>query len=119
MIEDANIDAFVRWLQSNGGYVDTTAMGITEYPDSGRGAIALCDIPVCAFIDPGSKELLMVTLYRHLNYSSFGLYAHYRKDAPCSHSRAQSRFQHERLPFLLSLVLMRGVHTDCTRVGLG
>ena len=47
-MEDTDIDAFIKWFQLNGGYVDTQAMGITEFPGSGRGAIALRDIPVCA-----------------------------------------------------------------------
>ncbi|KAN0091574.1 hypothetical protein V8E55_005140 [Tylopilus felleus] len=42
---DSDTDAFVQWFQSNGGFVDTKVMGITEFPGSGRGAIALCDIP--------------------------------------------------------------------------
>ncbi|KAG9309236.1 hypothetical protein JVU11DRAFT_10716 [Chiua virens] len=44
-MEDAAIDAFVQWFQSNGGYVDLQVMGITEFSEGGRGAIALCDIP--------------------------------------------------------------------------
>ena len=44
----ANLDAFVKWFQSNGGIVDLGVMGIAEFPGSGRGAIALCDIPVRA-----------------------------------------------------------------------
>ncbi|KAL4078201.1 hypothetical protein V8B97DRAFT_2015387 [Scleroderma yunnanense] len=40
-----DIDAFMTWFQSNGGTVDLHAMGITEFPGSGRGAVALCDIP--------------------------------------------------------------------------
>lgn len=48
MMDDADIDAFVQWFQSNGGLFDTKVMSITEFPGSGRGAIALCDIPVCA-----------------------------------------------------------------------
>lgn len=46
-MEDAGIDAFMKWFQSNGGFVDMQAMGITEFPSSGRGVIALRDIPVC------------------------------------------------------------------------
>lgn len=64
MMEDAHIDAFVRWFQSNGGYIDTKTIGITEFSSSGRGAIALCDIPVCVHYRFRSV-LLMVTLYRH------------------------------------------------------
>ncbi|KIK94087.1 hypothetical protein PAXRUDRAFT_828332 [Paxillus rubicundulus Ve08.2h10] len=43
---DVEIDAFVAWFTTNGGCVDTQAMAITQIPDSGRGAIALCDIPI-------------------------------------------------------------------------
>jgi len=42
----ADIDAFIKWFQSNGGTVDLRVLGITEFPGSGRGAVALCDIPV-------------------------------------------------------------------------
>lgn len=41
----ADIDAFIKWFQSNGGTVDLRVLGITEFPGSGRGAVALCDIP--------------------------------------------------------------------------
>ncbi|KIM69534.1 hypothetical protein SCLCIDRAFT_102571 [Scleroderma citrinum Foug A] len=41
----ADIDALIEWFQSNGGTVDLRAIGITEFPGSGRGAVALCDIP--------------------------------------------------------------------------
>jgi SET domain-containing protein 6 len=51
-MDDADIDAFVQWFQSNGGFVDTKVMGVTEFSGSGRGAIALCDIPVCASLIP-------------------------------------------------------------------
>lgn len=64
MSDDADIDAFVRWFQSNGGLVDTKVMGITEFPGSGRGAIALCDISVCCYRF-WSVLLLIVTLYHH------------------------------------------------------
>lgn len=42
------MEAFIQWFQSNGARLDTSAMGITEFPPSegGRGAIALRDIPV-------------------------------------------------------------------------
>ncbi|KAI6131503.1 SET domain-containing protein [Pisolithus croceorrhizus] len=36
---------FLDWFQANGGTVDLRVMGITEFPGSGRGAVALCDIP--------------------------------------------------------------------------
>ncbi|KAF9227023.1 SET domain-containing protein [Gyrodon lividus] len=42
---DSDIDVFVAWFRENGGQVDTQVMAIAEIPDSGRGAIALCDIP--------------------------------------------------------------------------
>ncbi|KAG8214259.1 SET domain-containing protein [Butyriboletus roseoflavus] len=69
MMEGADIDAFVRWFQSNGGYIDTKAMGITEYPGSGRGAIALCDIPVCAF-QSVPKGYTLFTLPRTITLST-------------------------------------------------
>lgn len=52
MSEDADIDTFMRWFQSNGGCIDMKAMGIAEFPSSGRGAIALSDIPVCGLSIP-------------------------------------------------------------------
>lgn len=43
-----DIAEFLHWFQSEGGYVDLSAMDIVEFPlsDGGRGAIALRDIPV-------------------------------------------------------------------------
>lgn len=38
------MDDFVAWFQHNGGVLDTSMMGITNFPGSGRGAIALQDI---------------------------------------------------------------------------
>lgn len=46
MDADPEIESFVGWFQSAGGSVDLSVMGITTFPDSGRGAIALRDIPV-------------------------------------------------------------------------
>ncbi|KAG1715770.1 hypothetical protein ID866_1394 [Astraeus odoratus] len=43
--EDTQINSFLTWFQSNGGTVDLRVMGITDFPGSGRGAVALCDIP--------------------------------------------------------------------------
>lgn len=42
------MEAFVQWFQSHGGYLDTSAMGISEFPpaEGGRGAVALKEIPV-------------------------------------------------------------------------
>lgn len=59
---DTDMNAFVQWFQSNGGFVDTKVMGVTEFPGSGRGAIALCDIPVCASsipIDVADGQLIL------------------------------------------------------------
>ncbi|KAG1772541.1 hypothetical protein EV702DRAFT_976611 [Suillus placidus] len=39
------MDDFVAWFQHNGGVLDTSMMGITDFPGSGRGAVALQDIP--------------------------------------------------------------------------
>jgi SET domain-containing protein 6 len=39
------MDDFVAWFQHNGGVLDTSVMGITDFPGSGRGAVALQDIP--------------------------------------------------------------------------
>ncbi|KAG6375716.1 hypothetical protein JVT61DRAFT_3293 [Boletus reticuloceps] len=44
-MDDADIAAFVQWFQSSGGSIDTKVMGIADVPRSGRGAIAMCDIP--------------------------------------------------------------------------
>ncbi|KIJ60009.1 hypothetical protein HYDPIDRAFT_117671 [Hydnomerulius pinastri MD-312] len=39
------MEAFVAWFVLNGGSFDAEVMGITDIPDTGRGAIALRDIP--------------------------------------------------------------------------
>lgn len=39
------MDDFVAWFQHNGGVLDTSTMGITNFPGSGHGAVALQDIP--------------------------------------------------------------------------
>ncbi|KAG1725403.1 uncharacterized protein EDB91DRAFT_90561 [Suillus paluster] len=39
------MDDFVAWFQHHSGVLDTSMMGITDFPGSGRGAIALRDIP--------------------------------------------------------------------------
>lgn len=56
----ADIDAFIEWFQSNGGTVDLRAIGITEFPGSGRGAVALCDIPVRSPLSYGDDQLTHV-----------------------------------------------------------
>ena len=37
---------FVAWFQSQNGTLDSSSMGIVDFPGHGRGAIALKDIPV-------------------------------------------------------------------------
>lgn len=68
-MDDTHIDAFMQWFRSSGGTVDTTMMGITGFPGSGRGAIALSDIPVCALSIPvvvsGQLMLLLYAYHRH------------------------------------------------------
>ncbi|KAF7322034.1 Ribosomal lysine N-methyltransferase 4 [Mycena kentingensis (nom. inval.)] len=39
------MDAVLSWFTTNGGTIDDAAVGFTDFPDSGRGAVALCDIP--------------------------------------------------------------------------
>ncbi|KDQ55786.1 hypothetical protein JAAARDRAFT_59753 [Jaapia argillacea MUCL 33604] len=39
------MDSLVTWFQSHGGVLDVSAMGLTEFPGSGRGAVALQDVP--------------------------------------------------------------------------
>ncbi|KAG2112090.1 hypothetical protein DEU56DRAFT_843138 [Suillus clintonianus] len=39
------MDDFLAWFQHHGGALDTSSVGITDFPGSGRGAIALQDIP--------------------------------------------------------------------------
>lgn len=43
---DAVTETLFSWFQSQNGMVDASSMGFTEFPDSGRGAVALRDIPV-------------------------------------------------------------------------
>jgi len=44
-----SVNEFVAWFQHHGGVLDTSVMGIADFPGSGRGGIALQDIPVCLF----------------------------------------------------------------------
>ena len=46
-----DIADFLLWFQSEGGYVDLSAMDIVNFPPSegGRGGIVLRDIPVSKF----------------------------------------------------------------------
>ncbi|OAX37925.1 SET domain-containing protein [Rhizopogon vinicolor AM-OR11-026] len=39
------MDDFIAWFQHHGGALDTAVMSITDFPGSGRGAIAVKDIP--------------------------------------------------------------------------
>ncbi|KAG2101297.1 uncharacterized protein F5147DRAFT_313989 [Suillus discolor] len=39
------MDDFVAWFQHNGGVLDTSMMAIADFPGSGRGAVALQDMP--------------------------------------------------------------------------
>lgn len=40
------MDDFIVWFQHHGGALDTSVISITDFPGSGRGAIAVKDIPV-------------------------------------------------------------------------
>ena len=47
------MEGFISWLQSHEAFLDTSALGITDFSPSegGRGAIALKNIPVsCRFV---------------------------------------------------------------------
>ncbi len=46
---DSVIDAFVSWFANQNGLLDSSSMGIVDFPGHGRGAIALKDIPVSVF----------------------------------------------------------------------
>ena len=45
MTQDIGTD-LVRWFEEQHGTLDTSSMGIVDFPGHGRGAIALKDIPV-------------------------------------------------------------------------
>ena len=40
------MDALVNWFIASGGSFDASAMGLTDFPEQGMGAVALKDIPV-------------------------------------------------------------------------
>ncbi|TFK85823.1 SET domain-containing protein [Polyporus arcularius HHB13444] len=42
---DSVIDNFVSWFANQQGLLDTSSMGIVDFPGHGRGAVALKDIP--------------------------------------------------------------------------
>jgi len=46
------MDDFIAWFHRHGGALDTSVMDITNFPGSGRGAIAVKDIPVCTSLLP-------------------------------------------------------------------
>lgn len=77
MAQDADIEVFIKWFQSNGGFLDAQAMGITEFPNSGRGAIALCDIPVCYLCSAKASDRIADRV-RIVDYE--------RRDIPFLHS---------------------------------
>lgn len=52
---------FVAWFQNNGGVLDTSMMGITDFPGSGRGAVALQDIPENHTIFTLPRSLILST----------------------------------------------------------
>jgi len=41
-----SMDDFISWFRHHGGTLDTSVMDITDFPGSGRGAIAVKNIPV-------------------------------------------------------------------------
>ena len=43
---NASAADFVAWFEAHNGFLDSTRMGIVDFPGHGRGAIALSDIPV-------------------------------------------------------------------------
>ena len=45
-----DLERFVAWFQNHNGQLDATAMGFADFPVYGRGAVALRDIPVGAFV---------------------------------------------------------------------
>lgn len=54
---DSLADSLFFWFQSQNGIVDASSMGFKDFSDSGRGAVALRDIPVSSwgeFIGLGS-----------------------------------------------------------------
>lgn len=68
------MDDFVAWFQHNGGVLDTSVMGITDFPGSGRGAVALQDIPENHTIFTLPRSLILSTQTSTLP-SAFGFEA--------------------------------------------
>ncbi|KAG1736035.1 hypothetical protein EDB19DRAFT_1928708 [Suillus lakei] len=68
------MDDFVAWFQRHGGVLDTSMMGITDFPGSGRGAVALQDIPENRTIFTLPRSLTLSTQTSTLP-SVFGLEA--------------------------------------------
>jgi hypothetical protein len=66
---------FVAWFQNNGGVLDTSMMGITDFPGSGRGAVALQDIPVRGLLQIMSVQIAIgyshVSLRKTIQFSHF------------------------------------------------
>lgn len=40
------VENLIQWFIAKGGSIDRSAIGFKEFPDSGRGAVALRDIDV-------------------------------------------------------------------------
>ncbi|KAJ8596569.1 SET domain-containing protein [Rhizopogon salebrosus TDB-379] len=68
------MDDFIAWFQHHGGVLDTSIMGIADFPGSGRGAIALKDIPEGSTIFTLPRSLTLSTRTSNLP-SAFGVEA--------------------------------------------
>ncbi|KDQ21492.1 hypothetical protein BOTBODRAFT_99899 [Botryobasidium botryosum FD-172 SS1] len=60
MADDLNT-RFLEWFMSHGGKVELAAVGLTHFPDAGRGAVALRDIQENEIIFSIPRDLLLST----------------------------------------------------------
>ena len=62
----------LHWFQQRHGIVDTSSMGIVDFPGHGRGAIALKDIPV-RFVSIRGTNVDLTCAYSQEDYTIFSL----------------------------------------------
>ena len=70
-----DVAEFLLWFQSEGGYVDLSALDIVDFPlsEGGRGAITLRDIPV---IRPSFSSSILETYYARKDIHFFRYHGH-------------------------------------------
>ena len=91
MTQDIGTD-LVRWFQEHHGTLDTSCMGIVDFPGHGRGAIALKDIPVrhsIAHSHSGQRiySLVFVGRSHNLQLTTGVDFVHADVNATCAHGQ--------------------------------